>query len=118
MSNEKTEKRLVLLNTSIVTAYGLYKYEPVTLSDAKALLFEYQQTNRPVESFVGHQETADFLTSLLKFPVMFNRMDYEQALDDLALVFKLRSRVDEGHILNGEEIEEMGYDFGLLSRTA
>lgn len=116
MSSENTAKRLVLLNASIITAYGIYKYEFVTLSGAKALLLEYQQTNRTIESFVGHQATADLLASLLNFPVRINRTEYRQTLEDVALVFKLRSRVTEGRVLTREELEVIGYDFGLLFR--
>jgi hypothetical protein len=118
MSREKMAKRLVLLNTSIITTYGTYEFKPISLGDAMALVVEFQQTNRPIESFLSLQETADFLTSLLNFPVIFNRTDYEQALEDLALVFKLRGRVPEKSILTREEMEAMGYAFGLLTRTA
>lgn len=111
-------KRLVLLNTCIITTFGTYEYRPVTLEAAKTLIAESQQRHREIESFVSHQETADFLTSLLNFAVIFNRTDYEQALEDLALVFKLRGRVPEKSILTREEMEAMGYDFGVLTRTA
>lgn len=118
MSNERTSKRLVLLNSSIVTTYGQYEYHLIALDDAKALLTDFQQANRPIESFISHRETADFLTSLLNFPVAFNRTNYEQGLEDVALVFKLGGRVPERRTLTCEEIEVMGYEFGLLLRTA
>src|SRR3989442_4763105 len=73
MGSETTAKRLVLLNTSIITAYGTYQYKPATLADAKALIVEFQQTNLPIESAIGHQATADLLASLLSFPVTVNR---------------------------------------------
>jgi len=118
MSHEKTAQRLVLLNTSVITTYGTFEFKPITLDDAMALIAEFQLNDRPIESFVSHLETADFLTSLLNFPVLFNRTDYEQAVEDLVLIFKLRGRVPEGCILNRDEIEVLGYDFGILSRTA
>jgi Domain of unknown function (DUF1874) len=118
MSSEKAAQRLVLLNTSIITTYGTFEFKPTTLDNALALIAESQLEGLVIESFVSHQETADFLTSLLNFPVAFNRTDYTQATEELAIVFKLRGRVPEGHILTGEEIEMMGYDFGLLSRMA
>ena len=47
-----------------------------------------------------------------------NRMEFKQTTDDVALVFKVKQRVSEGRILTREEIEAIGYEFGLLSRTA
>jgi len=34
------------------------------------------------------------------------------------LVFKLKGRVPEGKVLSREELEAIGYEFGLLTRTA
>lgn len=111
-------ERLVLLNTSIITTYGTYEFKPITLDGAMALIADFQLENLAIESFVSHQETADFLTSLLNFPVTFNRTNFEQAVEDIALVFKLRQRLPEGKILNRDEIEAIGYEFGLLRRIA
>ena len=118
MGSETTAKRLVLLNTSIITAYGTYQYKPATLADAKALIVEFQQTNLPIESAIGHQATADLLASLLSFPVTVNRTEYKQTLEDITLVFKLRGRVNEGRVLTREELEAMGYNFGVLARLS
>ncbi len=52
---------------------------------------------------------------LLGVPVPVNRIQYEQTTGDLAVVFKLRGRPPEGKILTAEEIEAIGYDFGLLT---
>ncbi|MCC5946250.1 MAG: DUF1874 domain-containing protein, partial [Bernardetiaceae bacterium] len=41
---------------------------------------------------------------------------YSQQPDDVALVFKLKGRPQEGQILTRAEIEEMGYEFGELLR--
>ncbi|WP_352432769.1 DUF1874 domain-containing protein [Pyrinomonas sp.] len=36
---------------------------------------------------------------------------------EAALVFRLKRRIPEGKVLNRREIEEVGYEFGLLTRT-
>jgi hypothetical protein len=58
------------------------------------------------------------LTTLLEFPVAANRMEFQQMLDDAALIFKLNGRPPEGKVLSREELEEIGYEFGLLSRLS
>lgn len=109
----KSMPRVFLFNTSIVTAYGSYRYEPLTLEDARDIAL----TNS-AESAIGHQSTADILTELFRFPVEVRRTNNRQEPGDLAVVFKLRGRPEEGKILSREEVEAIGYDFGLLTRTA
>ena len=118
MSSENMAKRLVLLNTSIITAYGSYEYKPITLDDARALVREFRHSGKIIESAVGHQSTADLLGVLLDLQVPVNRMEVKQSLDDIALVFKLGRRAPEGKILDRDEIESIGYEFGLLTRIA
>ena len=112
------QTKLTLLNTSILTVYGTYVFEPLTLDEAKALIVEFQKTNRKIQSVIGHQTTADLLTSLLNYRVAVNRMEFKQTVDDVALVFKLCGRTPEGRVLSREELEAVGYEFGLLTRLS
>jgi Domain of unknown function (DUF1874) len=109
-----TKNVLTLLNTSILTNFGSYDYTPVSLKDVKNLIEEWEG----FESAVGHQSTCDVLTSLLGYNVPMNRQQYSQAVGQTAIVFKLKSRPEEGQILTVKEIEEIGYDFGLLIRKS
>lgn len=104
---------VILFNTSILTDYGSYRYEPLTLDEARTIA-----VTGNADSAIGHQATADILTELLGIPVAVNRTNAKQTNDDLAIVFKLRGRPEEGKILNREEVEAIGYDFGLLTKTA
>jgi hypothetical protein len=110
--------RLTLLNTSVVSEYGTYIYEQISLDEARELAREFQQQGKTVQSAIGHQSTADLLSTLLGFTVSVNRVEFKQSLDDIALVFKLKRRPPEGRILTREEIEEFGYEFGLLTRVS
>jgi hypothetical protein len=47
-----------------------------------------------------------------------NRVEFKQTADDLGLVLKLKQRPPPGKILSREEIEEIGYEFGLITRLA
>ena len=102
---------ITILNTSILTTYGSYFYEPITLTQAKKLI------EQGFESAVGHQSTCDILTSLLEVNVPMNRVMYKQDSGDQALIFKLNGRPEEGKILSVEEIKEIGYEFGLLTKN-
>jgi len=112
------ETKLTLLNTSILTSFGTYVYEPLTLEEARALASEFEQKGKIIQSAIGHQTTADLLSGLLGLTVAVNRTEYKQAVNDVALIFKLKGRPPEGKVLSREELEEMGYEFGLLQRVA
>jgi hypothetical protein len=117
MRYNKTAKRLVLLNTSIITTYGRYEYKAITLDDARALVQEFLHRGKSLESAIGHQSTADLLSALLNHQVPLNRTEFKQSSGDLALVFKLKQRPPEGKVLDRDEIEGIGYEFALLRRT-
>ena len=112
------ETKLTLLNTSILTSFGTYRYQPLTLEEARALVGEFQQAGKQIQSAIGHQATAELLSSLLGIVVAANRVEYRQTVEDAALIFKLKGRPPEGKVLSREELEETGYEFGLLQRVA
>ncbi|HEY0428579.1 MAG TPA: DUF1874 domain-containing protein [Pyrinomonadaceae bacterium] len=103
--------KITLLNTSVLTSFGTFDFQPVSLSEAKKMV-----KNNQVVSAIGHAATAEILSNLLKIKVATNRVDFFQAVDDTALIFKLKARIPEGKVLNQAEIEEIGYEFGILQR--
>jgi hypothetical protein len=103
---------LTLLNAAILTCYGVFNYSPISLTRARALVREAKR----VQSAVGHASTAEILSDLLDYPVSMNRMEYKQEAGEAALIFRLNQRPEEGKILSRKEIEEIGYEFGLLIR--
>lgn len=103
---------ITILNTSIVTDYGTFEYCPSSLNEVKALLAE-----QPYQSAVGHASTAQIISELTGFNVPVNRMEYRQQVGDTAIVFKLNGRPPEGVILSKEQLEEIGFSFGLLHRV-
>lgn len=121
---------ITLLNTSIITAHGKYEYTPLTLEDAQRMVILpcfNCQNGCPVcggwgvvdnfDSAIGHESTAEILSELLQVKVSVNRQNFIQSPNSRALVFKLKTRAPEGQILDRQEIEQIGYEFGLLSRT-
>lgn len=111
ISGMKNEK-ITLLNAAILTAYGTFDYKLVTLEEAKQTVREADA----VQSAIGHSSTAEILSELLEFPIDKNRFEYKQETGETALIFRLKQRPPEGRILNREEVEAIGYEFGILRR--
>lgn len=82
---------VALLNTSSATEDGTYKLRTVTADQARALI-----AARELLSAIGHDATAQILTTLLGADVPVNRIQFAQQPGQVALVFKLRGRAPEG----------------------
>jgi len=61
-----------LLNTSILTTFGTYRYEPLALESARHLVAE------GFVSAIGHESTAQILSKLLGVAVAVRRDGYQQ----------------------------------------
>jgi (2Fe-2S) ferredoxin len=112
----KLAKKLTFLNAPVVTAPGVFRYEKLTPSAARKIVTEFSQSGRKIDSAVGHEATAELMSRLLHFPVEFNRTEFEQKPGDIALILRLHKRTPEGKILCCHELEEIGYELGLLTR--
>ena len=105
--------KLAVLNTSILTTEGTFTLKDITLEEAKNLV-----TENKILSAVGHQSTADILTTLLETEIPMNRIQFAQETGQKALVFKLNGRPEEGKILTAEEIHQIGFKFQLLTKIS
>lgn len=120
---------LHVLNTTIIpSAPGSWSVEvqPITLAAARALV-----AHLPYQSHVGHESTAQIMSTLLEVPVVLDRtpliLPTEETRDAatgcyvagsrrvVALVLQLRGRAPEGRILTSEEVEAIGYDVRLMT---
>lgn len=68
------------------------------------------------ESAIGHESTAQLISKLLDIDCPANRVQYKQKDGDVALIFKMLGRPPEGKILTEEEIEEIGYSWGIIRK--
>ena len=105
--------KLALLNTSILTTAGSYSLTDITLEEACELVADNIGN---LDSAIGHQSTAEIMTTLLGVEVPVNRQMFAQEVGQQALVFKLNGRPQEGKILSTEEIAAIGYKFQILKR--
>lgn len=101
---------VTILNTSILTTFGRFEYYPLSLEEAKIFVSEGFQ------SAIGHQSTAEILSELLGVEVPVNRIEYRQQSGESAIIFKLNGRPPEGVILSKEDLERIGFEFGLLTK--
>jgi hypothetical protein len=95
-----------------MTGEGIFIKRKVSLEVVKKMI----QNAEEIESAIGHESTAQILTELTGINIPVNRIKYEQKCEEIAIVFQLRSRPNEGKILTREEIEETGYDFFLVKK--
>ena len=105
--------KLALLNTSIITSVGTFEIHDITLEEAKEII-----NKNEFQSYIGHESTAQILTSLLEKEVIMDRTPFEQQIGQQALVFKLNGRPEEGKILTAEEIHQIGFKFQLLTKIS
>ena len=106
--------KITLLNKSILTDFGKYLYTEVKRHEAMEILRGAVRDGIPIESAIGCKATAKILTVLLDYPVEVNLIEFKQTQRDVALVFKLTQLPPEGKTLTFEEIQAIGYEFGLL----
>ena len=106
---------MYILNTSILTGFGSFIYEPIEENRVVAEMQHYGFT-----SAIGHKGAADAINAVLapyQIVVKVNRIQAYMKVNDTAIVFKLKSRIAEGTILNKQEVEKIGFEWGMITRT-
>ena len=83
--------------------------QSLSLDDVKNMLLKEKY-----ESIIGHEATAQLLTSLINIPIQFNRKSITLHDGDRLIVLQLMSRLPEGKVLTYEEIKNIKYTFVLV----
>lgn len=104
---------VVLTNSCVISTPGIYRMKEISYQDVRGLI-----RGERVESAIGHQPIADILSTLLDRDIERNRSSPHQRVGQIFIAFKLNTRIDEGSILNKEDIERIGYGFRLIERFA
>lgn len=100
-----------ILNTPILTDYGTYRFRKVGVKEALDALSD------GFTSAVGHQGTAELLSAILGIPVSMNRTVVKMAAGDIAVVFRVLTRLEEGMVLDSKALNAIPYELGLLRKT-
>lgn len=103
--------RTTILNTSILTTFGDFKYEKINTPEVKKIIAE-----NGFISAIGHENTAQIISKLLSVNCPLNRIEYKQEDNEQAIVFKLNGRPEEGKIFSEKEIHKIGFSWGLLTK--
>jgi hypothetical protein len=100
-----------ILNAPVITAYGEWQFNgPLSVVEAQEVLRD------GFVSAMGHQGTAELLSTLLDIIVPTNRISIEMQPGDKALVFRLKQRMEEGKVFSKTEIAQLPFELGLLTR--
>jgi hypothetical protein len=65
-------------------------------------------------SIIGHESTAEVLSSLLGIAIPMNRSSIKLQKTDTLIVFQIRARLPEGKILSKEELENLPIEFFVV----
>ncbi len=111
-------KRLIFFNAPVLTVYGSFCFQLVSTGEAKELINKFAGEDKEIISAIGHEATAEIMSETLGYKIEMNRFSFRQTVDDTALIFRLKKRAEEGKILEREDIEEIGFEFGVLTKIA
>lgn len=113
---------LYLLSAKVMPNFGSYDFSPISVTAVWDLL------QQGYTSAVGHESTATAISTVLAshagidyadgkgVPVPISRNAITMEIDDKAVVFSLKGRLPEGKIATFEELNQVGWEFGLLER--
>lgn len=102
---------ITLLNSPVITAEGLFRYRRISLEEARSLVSGVE-----IRSAIGHSDTAKLVARLLSIDCPKARIEIRQEAGERALVFRLSARPATTSELSLDEVERIGFEWGLLER--
>jgi len=106
-------KKLVFLNALVPPAEGgvLAVSPPLTIDEVKEIVAKA----KAIESYIGHQSTAELLTNLLGVKVECNRAMYKPQPDDYALIVRLKKRLSKPEDIKNVTEDDLEFRLVLYS---
>jgi Domain of unknown function (DUF1874). len=106
-----SQQRLYVANAfslSMLSKESYLMVKEVDIETVKAML------TQPFISAVGHESTAKLLTALLGVEVPYNRIQVRLQKGDRLLVFQLLTRLEEGRVLDEDELRRLPHKFYIV----
>lgn len=101
---------LYILNSPILTDWGMYSFKKISPEEAKQLL------QKVFISAVGHQATAEVISQVVGVEIPTQRIQIRMEKGDKAVIFRLLTRLPEGRVLSEEELNKLPFELGLLEK--
>jgi hypothetical protein len=103
----------VYLLNSLIIPVDFSKTPAVWVRMKKASIDEVRQLLSVSEfvSAIGHESTAQLLSTVLGIPIPFNRISVKAIPGDTLIHFALQTRLPEGRVLSEEELRQLDFYF-------
>jgi len=99
-------KKLVLLNAAVLPRKPMVLVaSPTTIENIRALITIAER----IESYIGHESTAKLLSDVLGIEVPTNRGEYTPEVGDVAVIAKLRRRLQTPQDLKSITVEDLEF---------
>ncbi|MDR5659046.1 YddF family protein [Serpentinicella sp. ANB-PHB4] len=102
---------VAIFNGTIATTNGTYSIQDIEVEEARNYI-----NNNGFISAIGHEATAKIMSALLGVKIPMNRIQFQQEVGQIAIVFKLNQRPDEGVILTEEQLKQIGFRLKIMER--
>jgi len=114
---------IYLLNTPIVTSFGMFRYTLIDSEQAQKLATWIDKDGKrrlkaSVVSAIGHKATAEYFSALLGVEVPVKRRGVIMETGDKAIVLRCLARLPEGKVLSLEEMGEYAWQLTLLEKIS
>lgn len=103
---------IFIINSPVITSFGSYTYIETSVDDIKKILEKESYI-----SAIGHEEIAVLLSRILNIKVMVNRITISQMPGDKLIVIKPKPRLELDRNYSDKDIEEIGFELGILERN-
>jgi hypothetical protein len=105
LSRVKLEK-VILLNAFVLPKKPMVVITmPTNLENVKLIV----QKAKVLESYIGHEATAQLLSQLLSTSVPVNRGEYEPKVGEIAIVVRLKKRLATPHDVKDIKLEDLEF---------
>jgi hypothetical protein len=99
-------EKVILLNAFVVPRKPMVIITmPTNIENVKALIRKVGK----IESYVGHESTARLLSELLETPVPYNRSEYQPVAGDIAVIVKLKKRLEKPEDVKNVKPEDLEF---------